>query len=73
MIKRGRTSTIPRLPGGQESARIPGGGLGRGYGGQQGGQQGGHDGGLGEDGSIANGGGGGETERSTSTALTSAG
>ena len=77
LIKRGRTSTIPRLPGGHESARISGGKLVQGYGGpqggQQGGQQGGHDGRLGEDGSIVNGGGGEETERSTSTVLTSAG
>ena len=74
-MRRGRTSTIPRLPdrlGGQESARISGGGLGRGYGGQQGG----HDGGLagggggGEDASIETGEGGEESERSTT--LTSA-
>ena len=82
-MQRGRTSTIPRLPerlGGQESARLSGGGGDLGYGGQQGGNQqgqlGGRDGRLGvggEDTSIANGGGGEETERSTSTALTSAG
>ena len=62
---RGRTSTIPRLPerfGGQDSSRLAvGGGPGRG---QQVGQ------GI-EDESVATG--GEETDRSTSTALTSAG
>ena len=63
---RGRTSTIPRLPerfGGQDSSRLAGGaGPGRG---EQVGQQGR------EDESSATG--GEETDRSTSTALTSAG
>ena len=59
---------------------MSGGGLGRGYGGQQaGGQQAGQQG-VGHDGRLRGGGEGGfvgsggeETERSTSTALTSAG
>ena len=54
--------------------RISGGGLGRGYGGvQQEGHDRGHAGGGGEDASIENGEGGEESERSTSTTLTSAG